>query len=181
MVDLGCTGRKDGQTDSTRTREKKERQKEPNCRALLAGSRKALRTQAELLAERQRAGYSTHYGESKEQQKPFLCGSEYLKSCRSNHVFQTDQKRTQRSHLIRTKTFVCWWSSELLNSAEPTLCSWRELICCRDAGKSGSRVHSVCWPLSFKCVYREITVVISHKWKKGNCWKIFWIGQSWGH
>lgn len=43
-MDLGCTGRKDGQTDSTRTREKKERQTEPSCRALLAGSRKALRT-----------------------------------------------------------------------------------------------------------------------------------------
>lgn len=40
-MDLGCTGRKDGQTDSTRTREKKERQTEPSCRALLAGSRKA--------------------------------------------------------------------------------------------------------------------------------------------
>lgn len=39
-MDLGCTGKKDGQTDSTRTREKKERQTEPSCRALLAGSRK---------------------------------------------------------------------------------------------------------------------------------------------
>jgi len=36
-MDLGCTGRKDGQKDSTRTREKKERETEPSCRALLAG------------------------------------------------------------------------------------------------------------------------------------------------
>lgn len=39
-MDLGCTGRKGGQTDSTRTREKEERQTEPSCRAPLAGSRK---------------------------------------------------------------------------------------------------------------------------------------------
>lgn len=64
-MDLGCTGRKDGQTDSTRTREKKERKKDKQSRAVehywqeVGRHSEHTLMAAKALAGRQRASYST--------------------------------------------------------------------------------------------------------------------------
>lgn len=72
MVDLGCTGRKDGQTDSTRTREKRERKKDKQSPAVENYWQKVGRhsegTQMAAKGVSRETGYSTRgYGESKEQ------------------------------------------------------------------------------------------------------------------
>lgn len=82
MVDLGCTGRKDGQTDSTRTREKKERKKDKQSRAVEHYWQEAGRhTSGGYDASRETEEPDIHYtlGGSEEQQENFLRSSQSLR------------------------------------------------------------------------------------------------------